>query len=237
MNIYLVQLISKWLTVLIVTFSSIFNFTNIAGEHTEEIKNINKTKNLNAITKVIPYQTEIIYSNDLEKGTEQVINAGEDGLAYVDGNGNVEQMIKDVTNRKVLSGTKEPDVFNGKTTGYGPDCPGCSSEGTVACLTKTSQKFSLKSNGIMYDDSEYGKVRVVAAALTKFPCGTIILIENGNTESFYGIVLDTGGSMRQAWSENKIHIDIAFSSQTETTIGNATSNGWNAKFTVKRWGW
>ena len=69
-------------------------------------------------------------------------------------------------------------------TGYGADCQGCSGLGTLACKTKNGSYYSLTQNGMNYTDDEYGEVRIIAAALDKFPCGTIIKVDNPNLGTF-----------------------------------------------------
>ena len=75
----------------------------------------------------------------------------------------------------------------------------------------------------------------MAADNTAFPCGTIVKVDNGNLDEFYGIVLDSGSAMRGAWKEGIVWMDLAFSTQTEARTGGATSS--NTKFEVQRWGW
>ena len=57
-------------------------------------------------------------------------------------------------------------TFNGSLTGYSADCKGCS--GNLACTG-----INVKSNGVYYNDSTYGKVRIVATS-SSYPCGTIL---------------------------------------------------------------
>ena len=73
------------------------------------------------------------------------------------------------------------------------------------------------------------------AALTKFPCGTIIEVKNPNLGTFNAIVLDTGGAMIKAFEQGIIHMDLAFISETSNGIHNSTSS--NTTYNVKRWGW
>jgi hypothetical protein len=49
-----------------------------------------------------------------------------------------------------------------------------------------------------------------------------------------GVVLDTGQSMRDAWSIGNIHIDIAF--ETESSALTYATNS-NTNYTILRWGW
>ena len=118
-------------------------------------------------------------------------------------------------------------------TGYGADCQGCT--GNLSCKTKKGTNWNLNSNGINYNDDQFGNVRIIAAALEKFPCGTIIEVKNANLGTFNTIVLDTGGSMINAYKNGVIHIDLAFISETNSEIYKATNS--NVEYNVKRWGW
>ena len=62
-------------------------------------------------------------------------------------------------------------VFVGKMTGYGADCIGCSGVGALSCRAADGSRHTLIENGEYYNDATYGTVRIVAAALDKFPCG------------------------------------------------------------------
>lgn len=115
-----------------------------------------------------------------------------------------------------------PVAFNGKLTGYGPDCIGCT--GNSACPPR--QNF--KNGNIYFEDQDYGKVRVVAADRS-IPCGSIVRISGINiyNEPILAIVMDRGGLV----SDN--HMDLLFSSQTNLE-GFTTSN---VKFELIRYGW
>ena len=86
-----------------------------------------------------------------------------------------------------------------------------------------------------YTDTVYGSVRILAADNGAFPCGTIVKVNNGILDEFYGIVLDSGSAMRNAWDEGVVWMDLAFTSQAEALTGGATSS--NTSFEVQRWGW
>ena len=101
-------------------------------------------------------------------------------------------------------------------------------------MTKEGKKHSLTNDGIYYKDSTYGDVRILAADNSGFPCGTIVKVNNGKQE-FTGIVLDTGSSMRTAWSNGTVWLDLAFATQNDAKSAGMSSN--NAKFVVQRWGW
>ena len=97
-------------------------------------------------------------------------------------------------------------------------------------------KHSLIYDGIYYQDEEYGNVRILAAAKTVFPCGTIIEINNGINPPFLGVVLDSGSSMQKAWNSSRtVWIDLAYATQNDAR--NTTTPGGNGiQFTVKRYG-
>ena len=75
----------------------------------------------------------------------------------------------------------------------------------------------------------------MAAALEKFPCGTIINVENSNLGTFTAIVLDTGSAMKKDLNRGIIHMDLAFKTEKDPAINLATGN--NIKYSVQRWGY
>lgn len=188
-----------------------------------------------AINEVEPYGTDYVYVANMPSTAEPVvISEGVNGLDYTyDGLNYIH--LSDKKNEVVKVGTGKQGNYSGKLTGYGPDCPGCSTVGNVSCKTKNGTKHSLKNNGVYYTDAEYGSVRILAADTSAFPCGTVIKVDNGVLDEFYAVVLDSGSSMRNAWSQGKVWMDLAFSSQAEARTGRATSS--NTKFEVQRWGW
>lgn len=76
--------------------------------------------------------------------------------------------------------------FVGELTGYAGDCPLCS--GVVAC-----KRINVLKEGITYNDSEYGEVRMVASS-KRYPCGTILRFKASrvSSEPIVAIVLDRG---------------------------------------------
>lgn len=188
-----------------------------------------------AINEVEPYGTDYIYVENMPSTAEPiVVSEGINGLDYTyDGLNYIH--LSDKKNEVVKVGTGKQGNYTGKLTGYGPDCPGCSKVGNVACRTKAGTNHSLINDGLYYTDDVYGSVRILAADNTAFPCGTIVKVDNGSLKEFYGIVLDSGSAMRGAWSEGKVWMDLAFSSQAEARTGGATSS--NTNFEVQRWGW
>ena len=188
-----------------------------------------------AINEVEPYGTDYIYVENMPSTAEPiVVSEGINGLDYTyDGLNYIH--LSDKKNEVVKVGTGKQGNYTGKLTGYGPDCPGCSKVGNVACRTKAGTNHSLINDGLYYTDDVYGSVRILAADNTAFPCGTIVKVDNGSLKEFYGVVLDSGSAMRGAWKEGKVWMDLAFSSQAEARTGGATSA--NTNFEVQRWGW
>lgn len=81
-----------------------------------------------------------------------------------------------------------PTSFVGKLVHYGPDCPECG--GHLGCNGQDA-----RNGNIYYNDSEYGKLRIVAMSST-IPCGSIIRInvDAYDPDGMYAIVLDRGVS-------------------------------------------
>lgn len=185
--------------------------------------------------EVEPYGTDYVYVENMPSTSEPVvISEGINGLDYTyDGLNYVH--LSDVKNEVVQVGTGKAGNYSGKLTGYGPDCPGCSRVGNVACKTREGTNHSLINDGLYYNDSVYGDVRILAADNSAFPCGTIVKVNNGSLDEFYGIVLDSGSAMRNAWKEGTVWMDLAFSSQAAARTGGATSS--KTTFNVQRWGW
>lgn len=235
MNIYLLQLIGKWVGILTMSFISLFDISGYS-EKSLEASNLNSKKSSDIVNQVLEYDTKIIYNSNLSSDTKIVKQPGENGIIYVGKDGKDSVVVKNMVPEIIEVGTAPTNQFIGKLTSYGPDCPGCSTVGNVACYTKENTKHSLINDGYFYEDSQFGQVRILAAARDKFPCGTIVEINNGKTEPFLGVVLDTGGSMINAWkNNNEVWMDLAFSSQAEARVGGLSSS--STTFTIKRYGW
>jgi len=232
MNIYLIELLSKWISVITLSVASFFGvYSSTSSSHM--VENTNQVKDLIAETVTIPYEIEKIYNSEKPKGTETVVQEGVFGVAYII-NGK-KQVIKQPVSQKIEIGTKENEVFTGKMTGYGADCIGCSGSGNLSCKTENGSRYSLIENGEKYNDSEYGSVRILAAALEKFSCGTIIKVTHPNLGTFNAIVLDTGSAMRKAWAKGEIHMDLAYITEKNSSVYLSTTK--NANYEVLRWGW
>lgn len=210
-------------------FISSTSFAGMAFSRTIIVSNdsINKTSNISIVP--ISYETEMRYSDDLLYGEERVLIDGTDGYALKSG-----AVIVNPINKVVEIGRGPISISYGSTTGYGADCVGCS--GNVACST-INGTHNLIRDGVYYNDSKYGNVRIIAADNSLYSCGTIIEIDNGIMDPFMAIVLDTGGAMRSAWSNGNILIDIAFPYEYSNGINNATNRSGNVKFKVYRNGW
>ena len=234
MEVYLLQLLFNWLSVLMVTLVSFFGLGNYSKDKSD-IENLNYTKTATVINEVTGYKTEYVYnSKKPSDSTPVVIREGEYGLTYRYSDGYT-KVLKNSTSRLVEVGTARATSYTGRLTSYTPYCLGCSKVGNVACFTREHKKWSLIKNGQVYTDKEYGQVRIVAAALTTFPCGTIVNINSGKVPAFNAVVLDTGGSMRQAIKKGVVWMDLAYQQKHDPTMGIAS--GKNVKFTRLRWGW
>lgn len=142
------------------------------------------------------------------------------------------KIISDVSDKRISSDTDNQSIEDikkdvletnvGKMSGYGPDCKGCS--GYLA-----SGKY-VGDGSVYYDDSTYGKVRILAGdSIYKF--GTIIRVSNSNVGSFLGIVLDRGGSI----GFGKTYLfDLLYTSESEAM---ADEVSYNVVFEVLRYGY
>lgn len=233
MNIYLLELLSKLVRILFVSMVSLFNSFSV-NTTTLNATNTVINKSLNANNKIIQHTTQINYNAKLPSNLSKVITPGIDGVVYVDENNN-QKVLREMVPEVVEQGTGDQGEYVGKLSAYGPDCAGCSKVGNVACYTREGKKHSLKYDGIYYNDYQYGEVRILSAAREKFPCGTIIQIDNGKIEPYYAVVLDSGASMVNAWKKGTVWIDLAYGSSAAARAGN--TSGSHVKFSVQRWGW
>lgn len=234
MNIYLLQLVGKWINLLIVSVVSLIGNFTISDSNLTAI-NINKNKNNSIVNTVVEFNTIKTYSTKLPYNKVKTMTAGEDGIVYKDAEGNVVQVLKEMVTEELEIGTGPSGNFTGRMTGYGADCIGCSGAGNVSCRTEAGTKHSLVDNGEYYTDDEYGEVRILSAAQEKFPCGTIIKVSHPTLGDFYGVVLDTGIAMNQAYSNGEILIDLAYKTEKDPMVYGATSK--SVKYEVQRWGW
>jgi len=245
MKLAFLGLFKKIFEVLLIAFVSFVGYQ----EKDYKVTNTNKDKSLVLITEVISYETETKYNDQLEKGKQNVIQEGKNGYVILNEETKEQMIEKKAINEIVEVGTyvppvvpKEPspkkevvkvngsldtiETFVGKMTAYGGDCVGCN--GRVAYVN-----HNLLKDGYYYNDKTFGTVRILSAAPQKFKAGTIIeIIENNNP--YYGIVLDWGGAMKNAWDRGEVLIDLAFSTQAEAYQYGTRKN---ITFNVKRYGW
>lgn len=231
MNVAVLTMIGKWISCLLIGFVSIFS-GSVVKKELLETTNVNGDKSFSALNETIPYETKIVYNSKTPSTIKKVLVQGEVGIKTTKEN-DEKIIVKEPVTEIIEQGTGREGEYVGRITGYGPDCPGCSKAGTVACHTENRGTHSLIIDGIYYEDKEYGKVRILSAA-SAFPCGTIIKVDDGKTEPFYGVVLDRGGSMNSAWKNGTVWIDLAYASSSDAKVGGIT--GKNIKFSVQRWG-
>ncbi len=79
------------------------------------------------------------------------------------------------------------DTYTGDLTGYAHDCPLCN--GTLACMPN----YDITDGTNTYNDSEYGKVYIVASS-KNLPCGSIVSFYSNRISDgmVLAIVLDRG---------------------------------------------
>lgn len=231
MNLYLFDLILKWVGILFVSLASFFG---IYKEDKIVTENTNKNMSLNMTTEIIPHGTQIKYNPSKPNGQKSIVVEGEDGYVVKNNTNGIQKVMKNPVNEVVEVGTYVPAVttvsgantaesYVGKMTMY-YNCPKSS-------VCKTSSGYNLKKS-VYYEDPTFGTVRILSAARSGFPHGTIIEVAGTNMGTFYGIVLDNGGDMNAAWAKGKVHIDLAVDAATESA---RTYN--NVQFNVKRWGY
>lgn len=234
MDVYLLELLKNWISVGMVTLISVFSIGNY-DEEKVDLHNLNYTKTATVLNKIVSYDVEYVYNNKKAMNSKPtVIREGEYGLIYKYDDGEI-KVAKKPVNKIVEMGTAKASTYTGRLTAYTPYCTGCSKVGNVACFTREKKKHSLIKDGQYYVDREFGQVRIVAAALSAFPCGTIVKVDNGKRAAFTAVVLDTGGSMRQAIKNGQVWMDLAFSKVGDPTMRGI--GGRNVKYTILRWGW
>lgn len=234
MNLYLLNLVGKWIGILFVAGTSFFG-----GYQEKEITvtNTNKNMSLNLTTEIIIHESVIQYNNQKPNGEKTILVQGEDGYLVRNNDNGEARTVKDPVTEVIevgtyvaptpiiASGGMTGEAFIGKLTVY-YNCPNKS-------VCRTSAGHDLKSS-VYYNDATYGQVRVLSAAQTKFKVGTIMEVTGTAMGSFYGIVLDWGGSMVSAWKNGKVWVDLAIDPAAEPAMAKYSSN--NVNFNVKRWG-
>lgn len=228
----LLRLISMNLSVIIVFVVCVACFQEVSYTVNNNIND----KNAAAVTQVVKYETVEIYDESIPNNITKTIVDGEDGLFYINQDGGA-TTLKEVVNEEVVIGTGKYGVYKGIMTGYGPDCATCNGLGVVACSTKNKKSYNIITDGIYYNDEEFGKVRVLAAALKEFPCGTIVEVDSSNLGKFMGIVMDTGYDMRRFYSMGIYHFDVAYDTEENYMVPYTTNMTGEVVYSVQRWGW
>lgn len=232
MNIYLLEHLLRWLGMLFVSLISIFN----VGTYEEYVLNVDN-KNLDFGISIVDQKPIVLQTQKVQEINEDiqipVVNKKQT-IVKEEKQDKRNLLGNNIEENKIVE-TATLEVMNGRITGYGPDCQGCSGTGNLACRIKNGGKHSLITDGIYYHDENYGNVRIVAAAKQKFPCGTIIEITKGGIQPITAIVLDRGASMNNAYNNGIIWLDLAYGSIAEAKQGGVS--GMNFQMNVKRWGW
>ena len=116
-----------------------------------------------------------------------------------------------------------PVSFTGQMTAYNVLCKGCT--GKVFCPPRQD----ITNDNIFFEDSKYGKVRIIAAD-RNIPCGTIMQIKglNFTDEVMFAVVLDRGGAI------NGLITDLLV---TESFNLDIVGRQRNAQYEILRWGW
>ncbi len=136
---------------------------------------------------------------------------------------NYDEFVKVSSVFDIETHKNEKIEFTGTLTGYGPDCVGCS--GKLGC----SPYQNVQNGNIYYEDSKYGKIRILAAD-PSIPCGSIVKISNyKNVDGdFYGIVLDRGSAIKG------LTMDLLYNSEAEVK---ALGRTYDVNFRLERWGY
>lgn len=235
MNVGLLGFTYKFLSLFVLSLMSLFNLENY---NEIELNNNNLIRDTNIVSVVTKYKTIYKYNSKIPSNISKVVTKGVDEVAYASSLDSDYNVIQSRVDKVIEIGTGRYGIFTGRLTGYGPDCPGCSKTGIVACKTREKKSYSLVNDGVYYEDNEFGKVRIVAAALKGFPCGTIVQITKKGKDPFTAIVLDTGATMTNSWYAGVVWFDLAYPSQKDKTVfGIDGLTGNNITFSVQRWGW
>ena len=114
------------------------------------------------------------------------------------------------------------DTYTGKMSGYGPDCKGCTGY--------LSNGRYVGDGNIYYNDSQYGKIRIVAGDKSlKF--GTIVRVKNSKIGNFNAIVLDRGSSIGFG---KTFMFDLLYPSEKEALKDEVS---YNVTFEILRYGY
>ncbi len=234
MNFYLLNLFGKWVSLGILSILSLFGFE--IEEKNLEVNNDTVNKNVNVVSNIIEFETIKSYDSSIPSNITKTIKEGKNGVTYQNEN-NETIVLEEVVNEELLIGTGKNGSYQGVITGYGPDCSTCSGRGYVSCKTEDKKNFNLIDDGVYYNDDEYGEVRVLAASLQEFPCGTIVEVKSSNLGDFTGIVMDTGYTMREQLKKGVYHFDVAYQTEKDEEVKKATNMSGDVSFEIQRWGW
>lgn len=190
----------------------ILNNTNIYSYETIISENINSYKTLNS---------KVLYKEIIkEDSKETIINE----VKALEKEENVirEENKEDIEKIKVEVEETILDSFVADMTSYGVDCYGCTSN-------LTASGYYIGNGNIYYNDSFYGKVRILAGDKS-YPFGTIVRMYIDNSE-IIGIVLDRGSNIG---FDKKYAFDLLFNTNKEAQkFGSKT----NIKFEILRRGY
>lgn len=228
----LLRLVLVNLSVIIVFAVCVARFQKVSYTVNNDIYN----KNATSLTQVVSYETIKLYDDSIPNNITKTLIEGQDGMYFINQDGGA-TTIKEVVNEQVVVGTGKYGVYKGIMTGYGPDCATCDGLGIVACSTKDKKEYNIIKDGVYYNDDEFGSVRVLAAALAEFPCGTIVEVDSSNLGKFMGIVLDTGYDMRRFYKMGIYHFDVAYDTEENYMVPYTTNMTGEVVYSVQRWGW
>lgn len=190
----------------------ILNNTNIYSYETIISENINSYKTLNS---------KVLYKEIIkEDNKETIINEvkaleKEENVIREENKEDIEKITVEVE-ETIL------DSFVADMTSYGVDCYGCTSN-------HTASGYYIGNGNIYYNDSFYGKVRILAGDKS-YPFGTIVRMYIDNNE-IIGIVLDRGSNIG---FDKKYAFDLLFNTNKEAQkFGSKT----NIKFEILRRGY
>lgn len=190
----------------------ILNNTNIYSYETIISENINSYKTLNS---------KVLYKEIIkEDNKETIINEvkaleKEENVIREENKEDIEKITVEVE-ETIL------DSFVADMTSYGVDCYGCTSN-------HTASGYYIGNGNIYYNDSFYGKVRILAGDKS-YPFGTIVRMYIDNSE-IIGIVLDRGSNIG---FDKKYAFDLLFNTNKEAQkFGSKT----NIKFEILRRGY
>lgn len=193
----------------------ILNNTNIYSYETIISENINSYKTLNSkvLYKEIVRQKDTEKEDGYDKNSEVILK---EETIIVDTKSEVLEEIKLDYDEEVL------ESFEASLTSYGVDCYGCTSN-------RTASGYYIGNGNIYYNDSFYGKVRILAGDQS-YPFGTIVRMYIDNNE-IIGIVLDRGSNIG---FDKKYAFDLLFNTNKEAQkFGSKT----NIKFEILRRGY